>query len=59
VAKLLCTGHEELYQNLLKPTIKVGNNFVTQDRKDDEVSIVMQTAHIMTDVENRSFRVEV
>jgi len=38
VAKLLCTDHEELYNNILKPRIKVGNDFVTQD----EVSTSMQ-----------------
>jgi len=38
VAKLLCTDHEELYKNILKPSIKVGNDFVTQDK----VSISMQ-----------------
>jgi len=42
VAKLLCTDHEEMYQNLLKPRIKVGSNFVAQDRKDEQVSILMQ-----------------
>jgi len=31
VAKLLCTDHEELYKNILKPRIKVSNDFVTQD----------------------------
>jgi len=38
VAKVLCTDHEELYKNILKPSIKVGNDLVTQD----EVSISMQ-----------------
>jgi len=42
MAKLLCTDHEELYKNILKPTIKVGNNFVTQDKNDDQVSTLMQ-----------------
>jgi len=31
VAKILSTEHEELYKNILKPSIKVGNDFVTQD----------------------------
>jgi len=38
VAKFLCTNHEELYKNILKPMIKLGNDFVTQD----EVSTAMQ-----------------
>jgi len=38
VAKLLCTDHEGLYKNILKPRIKVGNDFVTQD----EVSTSLQ-----------------
>jgi len=40
VAKLLCTDHEELYKNILKPSIKVGNDFVTQE----EVSTSKQPA---------------
>jgi len=40
VAKLLCTDHEELYKNILKPRIKIGNDFVTQD----EVSSSMQSS---------------
>jgi len=39
VAKLLCTNHEELYNNLLKPRMKVGKDIVTQD---DQVSPLMQ-----------------
>jgi len=42
VAKLLGTDHEELYKNSLKPRIKVGNDIVTQDRNDDQVSTLMQ-----------------
>jgi len=39
MAKLLCTDHEELYNNLLKPRMKVGKDFVIQD---DQVSPSMQ-----------------
>jgi myosin heavy subunit len=39
VAKLLGTECEELYKNFLKPRIKVGNEFVTQGRNKDQVSI--------------------
>jgi len=38
VGKLLCTDHEELYKNILKPRIKAGNDFVSQA----EVSTSMQ-----------------
>jgi len=41
VAKLLCTDHEELYKNILKPGIKVGNDFVSQD----EVSTSIQLSN--------------
>jgi myosin heavy subunit len=42
MAKLLCTDHEELYNNLLKPRMKAGNNFVSHVRNDDQVSTLMQ-----------------
>ena len=42
VVKHLCNGNEELYKKFLKRRIKVGNDFVTQDRNDDQVSILMQ-----------------
>jgi hypothetical protein len=35
----LGTEPEELYKNFLKPKIKVGNEFVTQGRNKDQVSI--------------------
>lgn len=38
VAKLLGCDVQELYKNLLKPRIKVGNEFVTQGRNKDQVS---------------------
>ncbi|GLH07674.1 Myosin heavy chain, muscle [Gryllus bimaculatus] len=38
VAKLLGTNHDDLYKNLLKPRIKVGNEFVTQGRNKDQVA---------------------
>ena len=37
VAKLLDIDFDELYHNLLKPKIKVGNEFVTQGRTKDQV----------------------
>ncbi|XP_011883423.1 PREDICTED: myosin heavy chain, muscle isoform X23 [Vollenhovia emeryi] len=38
VAKLLGCDCADLYKNLLKPRIKVGNEFVTQGRNKDQVS---------------------
>ncbi len=38
MAKLLGVDADELYKNLLKPRIKVGNEFVTQGRNKDQVS---------------------
>lgn len=38
VAKLFGCDCVELYKNLLKPRIKVGNEFVTQGRNKDQVS---------------------
>jgi myosin heavy chain 6/7 len=37
VAKLLGVETQDLYKNLLKPRIKVGNEFVTQGRNKDQV----------------------
>ncbi len=39
VAKLLEVDSDDLYRNLLKPKIKVGNEFVTQGRNRDQESI--------------------
>ncbi|XP_055702065.1 myosin heavy chain, muscle isoform X24 [Phlebotomus papatasi] len=38
VAKLLGCDVQDLYKNLLKPKIKVGNEFVTQGRNKDQVT---------------------
>ncbi|KAK7592960.1 hypothetical protein V9T40_007712 [Parthenolecanium corni] len=38
VAKLLGVDTDDLYKNLLKPRIKVGNEFVTQGRNKDQVA---------------------
>ena len=37
VAKLLTLEADDLYRNLLKPQIKVGNEYVTQGRNKDQV----------------------
>jgi hypothetical protein len=42
MAKLVCTDHEDLYKNMLKPRMKVGNDFVTQVRVKDQLTILMQ-----------------
>lgn len=38
VAKLLGVDCQDMYKNLLKPRIKVGNDYVTQGRNKDQVS---------------------
>lgn len=38
VAKLFGVDTQDLYKNLLKPRIKVGNEFVTQGRNKDQVT---------------------
>ena len=38
MAKLLTLGADDLYRNLLKPQIKVGNEYVTQGRNKDQVN---------------------
>lgn len=38
VGKLLGIDGEDLYKNLVKPRIKVGNEFVTQGRNVSQVS---------------------
>lgn len=38
VAKLLGCDCQDMYKNLLKPRIKVGNEFVTQGRNKDQVT---------------------
>ena len=42
MAKTVRTDHEELYKNILKPGIKVGNDFVTQVSNKFQVSTLIQ-----------------
>jgi len=42
VAKTVCTDNEELYKNILKPRIKVGNDFVIQVSNNFQVNTVVQ-----------------
>jgi hypothetical protein len=43
MAKHMCTDHEELYKNLLKPQMKVGNEMVAQVSKENRVNTLIQT----------------
>jgi hypothetical protein len=52
MAKHMCTDHEELYKNLLKPQMKVGNKLVAQVSSKIRVNTLMQTPFIMSDVRN-------
>jgi hypothetical protein len=38
----MCTDHEELYNNLLKPQIKIGNELVAQVSNKNRVSTLLQ-----------------
>jgi hypothetical protein len=42
MAKHMCTDHEELYKNLLKPQIKIGSELVSQVSNKNRVSTLMQ-----------------
>jgi myosin heavy subunit len=41
MAKHMCTDHEELYKNLLKPQMKVGNELVSQVSNRNRVNTLM------------------
>jgi len=56
MAKHMCTNHEELYKNLLKPQMKVGNELVSQVSTKGSVNTLMQTPLIMPDVQNTLYR---
>jgi len=55
MAKHMCTDHEELYKNLLKPQMKVGNELVAQVSNKIRVNTLMQTPLIMPDVQNTHY----
>jgi len=42
MAKHMCTDHEELYKNLLKPQIKIGNELVAQVSNKNRVNTLLQ-----------------
>jgi myosin heavy subunit len=50
MAKHMCTDHEELYKNLLKPQMKVGNELVAQVSNKKRVNTLMQSPPIMPDI---------
>jgi len=43
MAKRIGTDHEELYKNILKPQMKVGNEMVAQVSNKNRVNTLMQT----------------
>jgi len=43
MAKHMCIDHEELYKNLLKPQMKVGNELVAQVSNKKSVNTLIQT----------------
>jgi len=59
MAKHMCTDHEELYKNLLKPQMKVGNELVAQVSNKSRVNTVMQTRVIMPDIQNKLYWLQI
>jgi hypothetical protein len=59
MAKHMCTDHEELYKNVLKPQMKVGNEVVAQVSNKNSVKTLMQTPLIMPDVQNTHYRLQI
>jgi len=59
MAKHMCTDHEELYENLLKPQMKVGNELVDQVSNKSSVNTVMQAPLIMPDVQNKLYWLQI
>jgi hypothetical protein len=52
MAKHMCFNHEELYKNLLKPQMKVGNELVAEVSNKNRLNTLMLTPLIMPDVQN-------
>jgi hypothetical protein len=59
MAKHMCTDHEELYKNLLKSQMKVGNELVAQVSNKNRLNRLMQTTLIMPEVHNTLFWLEI
>jgi hypothetical protein len=58
MAKHMCTDHEELYKNLLKPQMKLGNELVAQVSNKNRVKTFMKIPLIMPDVQNTHYQLE-
>jgi len=59
MAKHMCTDHEELYRNLLKPQMKVGNELVAQVSNKNRLNTLMQTPLILPDVQNTLYWLQI
>jgi len=59
MAKHMCTDHEELYKNLLKPQMKVGNEMVAQVSNKNRMITLMQTPLIMPDLQNTLYSLQI
>ena len=59
MAKHMCTDHEELYKNLLKPQMKVGNELVAQVSNKIRVNTLTQTPFIMPDIQYTIYQLEI
>ena len=59
MAKYMCTDHEELYRNLLKPQMKVGNELVAQVSNKNRWNTLMQTPLILPDVQNTLYWLQI
>ena len=59
MAKRIGTDHEELYKNILKPQMKVGNEMVAQVSNKNRVNTLMQTPLLMPDIQNTLYRLPI
>jgi hypothetical protein len=59
MAKHMCADHEELYKNLLKPQMKVGNEIVDQVSNKNRVNTLMQIPFILSDVQSTLYRLQI
>jgi len=59
MAKHMCTDHEELYRNLLKPQMKVGNELVAQVSNKNRLNTLMQTPLIIPYLQNTHYQLEI
>jgi len=59
MAKHMCTDHEELYKNLLKPQMKVGNELVAQVSNKNRLNTLMQTPLILPDAQNTLYWLQI